>query len=81
MRAVDKTKSTLNSASATRTTGSAGSTGKSNALVKLGSPECMKASLVCAMFQSALQSLAQLRLEILSGLCYQVKDLKRPITA
>ena len=69
MRAVDKTKSTLNSASATRTTGSAGSTGKSNALVKLGSPEC------------ALQSLAQLRLEILSGLCYQVKDLKRPITA
>ena len=73
MRAVDKTKTTLTSAAAaTRTSGASGTSGKSSGLVRLGSPECTKAALVCAMFQSALQTLSQLRLEILSGLSYQV---------
>ena len=71
MKAVDKTKSTLNSA-ATPRSASTGMTGRSQGSVKLGSPECMKAALVCTMYQSALQTLSQLRLEILSGLCYQV---------
>ena len=71
MKAVDKTKSTLHSASASRSV-SAGSSGRNPVSVKLGSPECMKAALVCSMFQSALQTLSQLRLEILAGLCYQV---------
>ncbi len=38
---------------------------------KLGSPECMKVALICAMYQHALRTLSQLKLEILSGLCYQ----------
>ncbi len=38
---------------------------------KLGSPECMKISLTCNMFQHALKTLAQLRNEILLGLSYQ----------
>ncbi len=38
---------------------------------KLGSPECMKISLTCNMFQNALKTLSQLRNEILLGLSYQ----------
>lgn len=34
---------------------------------KLGSPECMKVALVCAMYQNALKTLGQLRIEILAG--------------
>jgi hypothetical protein len=72
MKAVDRTKSTLHSASSASRSVSAGSSGRNPVSVKLGSPECMKAALVCSMFQSALQTLSQLRLEILAGLCYQV---------
>jgi hypothetical protein len=72
MKAVDRTKSTLHSASSASRSVSAGSSGRNLVSVKLGSPECMKAALVCSMFQSALQTLSQLRLEILAGLCYQV---------
>ncbi len=75
MKAVDRTKSTLHSASSASRSVSAGSSGRNPVSVKLGSPECMKAALVCSMFQSALQTLSQLRLEILAGLCYQVNIL------
>ena len=38
---------------------------------KLGSPECRKIAMICNMYQNALKTLAQLKLEILAGLCYQ----------
>lgn len=38
---------------------------------KLGSPECTKVAVVCSLYYTALSTLAQLRLDILTGLCYQ----------
>nr|CAD7410085.1 unnamed protein product [Timema poppensis] len=38
---------------------------------KLGSPECTKVALLCSLYQTALGTLTQLRLDILTGLCYQ----------
>ncbi|XP_022183812.2 ubiquitin-protein ligase E3B [Nilaparvata lugens] len=38
---------------------------------KLGSPECTKVALMCTLYQNALHTLTQLRLDILTGLCYQ----------
>lgn len=37
---------------------------------KLGSPEISKVAIVCSMYHAALQTLSQLKLDILSGLCY-----------
>lgn len=37
---------------------------------KLGCPEISKVAIVCAMYHAALQTLSQLKLDILSGLCY-----------
>lgn len=37
---------------------------------KVGSPEVSKVAMVCAMYHSALHTLSQLKLDILSGLCY-----------
>lgn len=37
---------------------------------KLGCAEISKVAIVCAMYHSALQTLSQLKLDILSGLCY-----------
>lgn len=37
---------------------------------KLGSIEVSKVAIVCAMYHAALQTLSQLKLDILSGLCY-----------
>lgn len=37
---------------------------------KLGSTEVSKVAIVCAMYHAALQTLSQLKLDILSGLCY-----------
>ena len=37
---------------------------------KLGSPEVTQVAIVCAMYHAALQTLSQLKLDILSGLCY-----------
>lgn len=37
---------------------------------KLGSAEVSKVAIVCAMYHAALQTLSQLKLDILSGLCY-----------
>ncbi|XP_063241461.1 ubiquitin-protein ligase E3B isoform X2 [Bacillus rossius redtenbacheri] len=38
---------------------------------KLGSPECTKVALLCSLYQVALGTMTQLRLDILTGLCYQ----------
>ncbi|XP_075221172.1 ubiquitin-protein ligase E3B isoform X2 [Lycorma delicatula] len=38
---------------------------------KLGSPECTKIALICTLYQTALHTLTQLRLDIFTGLCYQ----------
>ena len=40
------------------------------ATIKLGSPECTTISVVCSMYTSALKTLTQIKLEILSGLTY-----------
>lgn len=37
---------------------------------KLGCPDVSKVALVCSMYHAALQTLSQLKLDILSGLCY-----------
>lgn len=37
---------------------------------KIGSSEVAQVALVCSMYHSMLQTLSQLKLEILSGLCY-----------
>lgn len=44
-------------------------------LRKLGSPECTKVALLCSLYQTALATLTQLKLDILTGLCYQDKVL------
>ncbi|KAG0422928.1 hypothetical protein HPB47_001280, partial [Ixodes persulcatus] len=38
---------------------------------RLGGPETTTVALTCALFETALSSLTQLRLDILTGLCYQ----------
>lgn len=38
---------------------------------KLGSPDCTKAALICSMYHTAMQTLKQVRLDILTGLCNQ----------
>lgn len=42
---------------------------------KLGSPEVTKVSLVATMYYSALTTLSQLKLDILSGICYSDRIL------
>uniref|UniRef100_A0A1B6LAX7 Ubiquitin-protein ligase E3B n=1 Tax=Graphocephala atropunctata TaxID=36148 RepID=A0A1B6LAX7_9HEMI len=42
---------------------------------KLGSPETTKVALICTLYHTALNTLTQLRLDILTGLCYQDKIL------
>ncbi|XP_064460486.1 ubiquitin-protein ligase E3B-like isoform X2 [Ornithodoros turicata] len=38
---------------------------------RLGAPETTSVALTCALFETALSSLTQLKLDILTGLCYQ----------
>ncbi|XP_004930382.1 ubiquitin-protein ligase E3B [Bombyx mori] len=38
---------------------------------KLGSPDCTKAALICSMYQTALQTMTQVKLDILTGLSNQ----------
>ncbi|XP_011307352.1 ubiquitin-protein ligase E3B [Fopius arisanus] len=42
---------------------------------KLGSPETTKIALICSLYQTALHTLTQMKLDILTGLCYQDKIL------
>ncbi|XP_054278321.1 ubiquitin-protein ligase E3B-like [Macrosteles quadrilineatus] len=42
---------------------------------KLGSPETTKVALICTLYHTALHTLTQLRLDILTGLCYQDRIL------
>lgn len=67
-KAFEKTKA---AAAATSSTVVVTSSASSSHHTKLGSPECMKVALICSMYQHALKTLSQLKLEILSGLCYQ----------
>ncbi|XP_045445888.1 ubiquitin-protein ligase E3B [Melitaea cinxia] len=38
---------------------------------KLGSPDCTKIALICSMYYTALQTMSQVKLDILTGLCNQ----------
>ena len=67
-KALEKTKA---AAAATSSSVAIASSASSSHHTKLGSPECMKVALICSMYQHALKTLSQLKLEILSGLCYQ----------
>ncbi|XP_044002807.1 ubiquitin-protein ligase E3B [Aphidius gifuensis] len=42
---------------------------------KLGSNETTKIALICSLYQTALHTLTQMKLDILTGLCYQDKIL------
>ncbi|XP_054008078.1 ubiquitin-protein ligase E3B isoform X2 [Hylaeus anthracinus] len=42
---------------------------------KLGSPETTRIALICSLYQIALHTLTQMKMEILTGLCYQDKIL------
>ncbi|XP_066590975.1 ubiquitin-protein ligase E3B [Prorops nasuta] len=42
---------------------------------KLGSPETTRIALICSLYQTALHTLTQMKLDILTGLCYQDKIL------
>ncbi|XP_034942891.1 ubiquitin-protein ligase E3B isoform X2 [Chelonus insularis] len=42
---------------------------------KFGSPETTKIALICSLYQTALHTLTQMKLDILTGLCYQDKIL------
>lgn len=37
---------------------------------KLGAPDVSKVAMICSMYHAILQTLSQLKLDILSGLCY-----------
>ncbi|XP_059481924.1 ubiquitin-protein ligase E3B [Neocloeon triangulifer] len=39
--------------------------------VKLGSPECTRVAMMASLYQTSLSTLTQLKLDILTGLCYQ----------
>ena len=67
-KALERTKA---AAAATSSTVVITTSASSSHHTKLGSPECMKVALICSMYQHALKTLSQLKLEILSGLCYQ----------
>ncbi|KAK6625595.1 hypothetical protein RUM43_005894 [Polyplax serrata] len=49
--------------------------GGSKNTLKLGSNECTKIAHLCALYQTTLGTLTQLKLDILTGLCYQDKVL------
>ncbi|XP_031635023.1 ubiquitin-protein ligase E3B-like [Contarinia nasturtii] len=44
--------------------------GRTQSWRKLGSPEISRVAIVCAMYHEALKTLTQIKLDILSGLCY-----------
>ena len=54
----------------TKTTYAATTSTMSTPLNRLGSPASTKVALVCALYQTACRTLAQLRIDILNGLCF-----------
>jgi len=54
----------------TRTTYAATTSTISSPLNRLGGPASTKVALVCALYQTACRTLAQLRIDILNGLCF-----------
>ncbi|XP_046391174.1 ubiquitin-protein ligase E3B [Ischnura elegans] len=58
-----------------RTTGQGKGIVTRTPLRKLGAPEVTKVAFLCGLYQTALTTLAQIRLDILTGLCYQERLL------
>jgi len=54
----------------TKTTYAATTSTMSSPLNRLGGPASTKVALVCALYQTACRTLAQLRIDILNGLCF-----------
>ena len=54
----------------TKTTVAATTTSMTAPANKLGGPATTRVALVCALYQTACQTLSQLRIDILNGLCY-----------
>lgn len=54
----------------TRTTYAATTSTISSPLNRLGGSACTRVALVCALYQTACRTLAQLRIDILNGLCF-----------
>jgi len=54
----------------TRTTYAATTSTISSPLNRLGGAACTRVALVCALYQTACRTLAQLRIDILNGLCF-----------
>jgi len=54
----------------TRTTYAATTSTISSPLNRVGGPACTRVALVCALYQTACRTLAQLRIDILNGLCF-----------
>ena len=69
-KAIEKASNTMNRASS-----GVNHIGSSN-YRRLGSPEATTVALICTLYESALNTLTQIKLDILTGLCYQ--DLVLP---
>ena len=61
-QAIEKTKNTV-----AATTQAVTATPSIN---RLGNPACTKVALVCSLYQTAIRTLSQLRIDILNGLCF-----------
>lgn len=70
-KAMEKTKQLNSSTSSPQSRSGSGSfyQGKP-ATIKLGSTDCRRVALVCAMYSTAIRTLTQLQLDILAGLCH-----------
>lgn len=76
-QAIEKTKTTY--AVTTQTIqGTISSAASGGSVNKLGSPACTKIALVCSLYQTAVRTLSQLRIDILNGLCFN-DVLLRPL--
>ena len=71
-KAMEKTKSTTSAVMAhSKSESSAPTSLSSSSGLRIGSPPVLRVALVCTMYQAALKTLSQLKLEILAGLCRQ----------
>ena len=73
-QAIEKTKTTYaNTAQSLipAVSGSGHGGGGAGGINRLGNSDCTQIALVCTLYQTAIRTLSQLRLEILIGLCYK----------
>ena len=54
----------------TKTTYAATTQAVAPSIHRLGNPACTRIALVCSLYQTAIRTLSQLRIDILNGLCY-----------